>query len=139
MSERLDSGTLSYSLQQEKVEKGNYGSMLLSRFKLTNIKFGIGDTATDKDGRVIRCNLHELVPLTFVYMPCSSMKEELDERRINFNKLFHMTMKEDMDSNGVASATIGDMNVTPTRYDSNIRMRGGNQTSLDGDDIPILQ
>ena len=68
------------------VGKGNYGSMRLSRFKLSKVRFGIGDTATDKDGRVIRCNLHELIPLTFVYMPCSSMKEELDERRINFNK-----------------------------------------------------
>ena len=82
--------------------KGNYGSMLLSRFKLTNIKFGIGDTATDKDGRVIRCNLHKLMPMAFVYMPCSSMKEELDERRMNFDKLFHIAMQEDMGEGGVS-------------------------------------
>ena len=67
------------------------------------------------------------------------MKEEHDERRINFNKLFHLAMKEDMDNNGIASAIIGDMNVTPTKTDSNIRMRGGNQTSMEGMIFPSFR
>jgi len=100
--------------------KGNYGTMVLSKYLITDLQYSVGDDATDRDARIIR-GLIGGRPIIMCYVPCSTRKVQVCQRRVTFDKNLLTTALRLKDETGMTPIIFGDMNVAPRpKLDSTI-------------------
>ena len=107
-----------------KTSSGNFGSAVFSKLPLENLRFGLGHTDLDKEGRVITATIGTET-FIWTYHPCSAMTKDgiRTKARERFDHLFERHYRRMVRERGGNVHAMGDFNVAPTVNDINTIQR----------------